>query len=351
MRGDATTTAEIERELDATRSRLDATIWALQQRLVPKAMVGEAVNYLKERDGVEITRNIGRSIRDNPVPVALIGVGLGWLALNGSRWARQDDEPWQDRPWMGEGRFRGDPEHDFYERGNGGDFARRQHERIRQPLPYEAAARDDLTVRAEEAGAALKREAEETESAFQDRIQDARAAVLGLTRRAGEAAESFARRVEEAMHATAHRVGEAMHGAADMAGDLAGRGRSAARDFYDYGASAASGARDMGGRTVDYVQERPLLLGALGVTVGAVIGMLIPASRYERRVAGSLRQRIGDAAGEVAADARDRAMNVADSMLDAAGDAVRREGRAGANGNGGHHGMRGRRGGERYARA
>lgn len=351
MTRDPSTTAEIERELDATRSRLDATIWALQQRLAPKAMVGEALNYLKEGDGVDITRNIGRSIRDNPVPVALIGVGLGWLALNGSRWNGRDDEPWQDRPWMGRGRFRGEDGADFDDRGNGGDYHRHQDERFRQPLPYEAAARDDLAMRAEEAGAALKREAEETESAFEDRIQDARAAVLGLTRRAGEAAESFRRRVEEAMHATAHRVGEAMQGAADMAGEIAGRGRSAARDFYDYGASAASGAREMGGRTVDYVQERPLLLGALGITVGAVIGMLIPASRYERRVAGSLRQRFGETAREAAADARDRAMNVADSMLDAAGEAVRREGGAGVNGNGGHHGMRGRRGGERYARA
>ena len=56
----------------------------------------------------------------------------------------------------------------------------------------------------------------------------------------------------------------------------------------------------MGGRTVDYVQDRPLLLGALGVTVGAVIGMLVPASRYERRVAGSLRRRAGKTARDAA---------------------------------------------------
>ena len=42
---------------------------------------------------------------------------------------------------------------------------------------------------------------------------------------------------------------------------------------------AVDQVRDMGSRTVDYVQEQPLLLGAMGITVGAVIGMLVPSTR------------------------------------------------------------------------
>ena len=48
-------TDEIERELDDTRFRLDATIEALQQKLAPSSMVDEAITYFKEGGGVEFT--------------------------------------------------------------------------------------------------------------------------------------------------------------------------------------------------------------------------------------------------------------------------------------------------------
>ena len=150
----------------------------------------------------------------------------------------------------------------------------------------------------------LQREAGEAEDAFQDRVDAARATVLGLTRDAGEAAESFRRRVTEAMSSAAERVRPVVSDMGELAGQLAERGQAAARDLYDYGAAATAGARDragsamgqmrdMGGRTVDYVQEQPLLLGALGITVGAVIGLLVPSSRYERRARGLAARQLG----------------------------------------------------------
>jgi hypothetical protein len=267
---------------------------------------------------VEFTQNLGRSVRENPIPVALIGIGIGWLILNGARRGDTSHYAYQDRPWSDRDRY-GETT-----RNTGMGIARETS--VHQPMPYEAAARDDLAIRAHEAGAALQRHPDEADSAFQERIHEARGTVLGLSRRAGEAADSFKQRVEDAMQAAASRVGSMMQGAADMAGNLAGRGQSAARDAYSYGSSAASGVRDMGSRSFDYVQERPLLLGALGLTVGAVIGMLVPSSRYERRLAGSVRRQIGETARDLASDARDRAMHVADAVLDTAHDAARREG-------------------------
>ncbi|MGE3293777.1 MAG: DUF3618 domain-containing protein [Geminicoccaceae bacterium] len=317
MTDSSITTGEIERELDDTRSRLDATIDALQHKLAPGSMVEEAVTYFKEGGGVEFTHNLGRSVRENPIPVALIGIGVGWLILNGARRGDTSHYAYQDRPWTDRDRY-GDS------RNTGMGLARETS--VHQPMPYEAAAQDDLAIRAHEAGAALSRRPDESDSAFQERIHEARGTVLGLTRRAGEAGESFMQRVEDAMQAAASRVGSMVRGAADLAGSLAGRGQSAARDAYGYGSSAASGMREMGSRSFDYVQDRPLLLGALGLTVGAVIGMLVPSSRYERRLAGSVRRQIGETARDLASDARDRAMHVADAVLDTAHDAARREG-------------------------
>ena len=96
--------------------------------------------YFKEGGGVELGRNLGRSLRDNPIPVALIGVGIGWLVWSNRRRRRSDDADSQDRGWHAvDGSLRGrtaDP------------YGRRMPSRRRlragvsrhQPMPYEAAA-------------------------------------------------------------------------------------------------------------------------------------------------------------------------------------------------------------------
>ena len=210
-------------------------------------------------------------------------------------------------------------------------------------MPYEAAARDDLVTKAHQAGAALQREANEGEDTFQDRIAAARGTVLGLTRDAGEAAAAFRERVEAAMGAAAKTVRSLASDAGDRLSHFADRGQAAARDLYDHGHAAARGmrdradgavdqVRDMGSRTVDYVQEQPLLLGAMGITVGAVIGMLVPSTRPERRLVGSLRESLGDTAREVAGEARQRVVRVGETVLETAQEASRREGLIGADG-------------------
>ena len=206
-----------------------------------------------------------------------------------------------------------------------------------QPMPYEAAAYDDLASKANRAAAQVQRHADEAEDAFQGRVQAARASVLGLTRNAGEAMEGFRARIEEALSSAADSARSLAASAGDSASRLADRGREAVQGFYEQGASALHGVRDRAGdaagqvrhfssRTIDYVQEQPLLLGALGITVGAAIGMLLPSSRYERRMAASLRDSLGESARQVVGEAGQSVARVAESVLDTAQEATRREG-------------------------
>ena len=44
----------------------------------------------------EVSRNLGRSLRDNPLAALLTGVGLAWL-MAGSGRPRDDAEDWDDR--------------------------------------------------------------------------------------------------------------------------------------------------------------------------------------------------------------------------------------------------------------
>lgn len=78
---------EIERDIADTRSELDHTLDALQDRLSAGSLIDQAKDYL--RDGTsgsrEFMTNFTESIRRNPVPAALIGIGVGWMMMAGAR--------------------------------------------------------------------------------------------------------------------------------------------------------------------------------------------------------------------------------------------------------------------------
>lgn len=317
MRDGPNELGQIERELDDTRSRLDATLGELQNRLAPREMAEQAVTYFMEGGGVEFRNNLGRSIRDNPIPVAMIGVGIGWLMLSG---ARRDDY----RPEANQRGRRYDTDFDMYGR------RARTHPpglaEARQHMPYEAAAHDDLATKADEAGRRVERREGEAEGAFQERVQAARGAVLGLTRDVGEAASSFRDRVEAAVSAAAERVRSMAVSAGSQASHLLDRGQATARDLYGYGHSAATSMRHSAGGMAGSLAERPLLLGALGIGVGAAIGLLVPPSRYERRLAGTVRESLRDTMREAAGEAGQRVARVAETVIDTARESASREG-------------------------
>jgi len=87
-------------------------------------------------------------------------------------------------------------------------------------------------------------------------------------------------------------VGSAYTGAGDAVGavyDKAGRLTSAARGQYE-----------------TYLEDNPLVLGAVALAVGAAVGMAIPATQYEGEMLGETRQRLLDKAGSTATGLIDR---------------------------------------------
>lgn len=69
----------IERELDATRHRLDSDLDLLLRRASPGDMAERAVSFMKQGDGAQFGRNLAGQVRDKPLAVALVGAGLAWL--------------------------------------------------------------------------------------------------------------------------------------------------------------------------------------------------------------------------------------------------------------------------------
>lgn len=74
---------EIEQEIARTRGDMDATLSALEQRLTPGQLVDQGLDYLKRSGPKEFVTNLGDSAKQNPLPVALVGIGLAWLMATG----------------------------------------------------------------------------------------------------------------------------------------------------------------------------------------------------------------------------------------------------------------------------
>ena len=91
--GDRSVT-ELEREVDRERERVSATIDELQARASVGSLVDQLVKAVGENGG-EVSRNLGRSLRDNPLAALLTGVGLAWL-MAGSGRPRDEARDWED---------------------------------------------------------------------------------------------------------------------------------------------------------------------------------------------------------------------------------------------------------------
>ena len=78
---DRTTDPEhIESDLEHTRSRLDSRLTELGERLSPGQLLDEAMQYFRTSQGAAFASNLGETVRERPVPAALAGIGLAWLA-------------------------------------------------------------------------------------------------------------------------------------------------------------------------------------------------------------------------------------------------------------------------------
>jgi hypothetical protein len=74
---------EIENDIDATRARLGATLEALERKLAPERLLEEGMDMARDTMNDNLGR-LGETLRENPIPLALVGLGVGWLLLSGS---------------------------------------------------------------------------------------------------------------------------------------------------------------------------------------------------------------------------------------------------------------------------
>ena len=74
---------QILTDIHRTRDELERTLAAIEHRLTPGQLVDQGLDYLRHSGANEFVHNLSGAAKHNPLPVALVGIGLAWLMALG----------------------------------------------------------------------------------------------------------------------------------------------------------------------------------------------------------------------------------------------------------------------------
>jgi Protein of unknown function (DUF3618) len=278
---------EYERAAENNRRRLSSTLDELAASLTPGRMLDEVLSYARAGGG-DFLKGLGTAASANPVPTLLIGVGAamflsgkGRVGSNGAARGPRSEES---------GTFtNGEP---------GTSTAKSAGAAIGEGM---AAVRSGI------AGAA---------SGVRSGVSSAGAAVSRTAAGIADEAASTLSSAREAVREAGSAVGGA---ASNLADNVSGYAASAREGVVDRGRKAFDESsrvlKDLRTRGTDFAQEQPLIVGALGIAIGAAVATLLPRTRTEDSLMGeasdSIKGAIGEAAGEQYREAKTAAENVA----------------------------------------
>lgn len=174
----AKSSAEVEREVEATRGQIDRTVEALKEKMQPKELFDEATRMMGGASNKVLTTVVEQA-KENPIPIALIGAGIAWLALSQTK-----KKPSYD-PYSGQG---------YYETYEGydesGGMARRLKNKARTAVDQ---AKGKLT----EAKTKVSDAVEHARTGAADGADRAKGRFAGLSGTAQERADALRRRAQE----------------------------------------------------------------------------------------------------------------------------------------------------------
>lgn len=271
---------EIREDIRATRERMSDTIEEIGERLNPHHITEKVKDNLRDAtigkvehmarnaaDAVTETRHtLIDTIRENSLPAALVGIGLGWLFVNGR--ARRSSG------------------------GAGRQFDDRSQYRYGGRSQY--ALGDDPTARYAYEGSAYGSE-------------------VGYGREYGSGYRS--EEEEGALGRVRGKAGEIGGEVKHTASELAERAQQAAEEARERASEVASTVaertRERVTRVEDRYYESPLAVGAATLALGLAAGMALPVSDREVRFMGDARDRVVDRVRGAARETTDKVQDVA----------------------------------------
>jgi len=325
--GSSKSSAELEREVEEQRSRVEARIGEIKDRLSPGQLVDELLSYTKT-SGSHFASNLGHQIAANPLPAALVGVGLAWLmssnisggnSHSGSTPARS---PGSSNPTSA-------PDYPYATVKGTGGLRRVKHaadEAGQWWSEFETDAGDRYKALSNEVGNRAGYFTDQSGKMFSGFIDDAGHRVGRFRDEAGNMMDDAKGWASHGWHELTHTLSQGLSNLTGQARQMGSQAISGARGMTSnltsgtrqLGSNLSSGTRSLGGSVQHTVQgqsqvmsrqvanlfeQQPLIAGALAFAAGAAIAAALPHTRQEDEMLGEqadqIRQQAGAKAGEL----------------------------------------------------
>lgn len=242
---------DIEREVEAAREDLDSTVEALKSKMSPGQLLDEVTRSLKGTGAENMVHNLGAQVRENPLAIAMIGAGMAWLMM---------------------GKGSSSHAHDGQMSGSTG---------VTPDL-----SGYPLDERLADGGGPASTQADG--GGLMDKAHHLADGARHAAARAGEAAG-------HAREGVMGAAGAVKHGAQHLGSGAAHAGQRIQRTF------------------MDTLEQEPLIIGALGLAVGAALGASLPSTRFEDRTLGKARDKVMEKGREAAEQGLSMAKDAAEA--------------------------------------
>ncbi|ARP64369.1 hypothetical protein A9K65_014030 [Mesorhizobium sp. WSM1497] len=249
--------AELEREAEATRARVVATAESIRGKMTPGQLFDEFTGHFSGGTGSEMLNNLKAQVRDNPLPLTMIGAGFAWLMLGRGASPGTAD--------FGHATPRGWGERDG---ASGTGLA--------------AMTSDTAASVTEAAGGAA-----ETLSEMASRVAGT---ASGVASSAAATASDMANSAAATASDMANTASDTLTQSAATAADIATKARRSAQQL---------------------MEDQPFVLAAVGLAVGAAIGAMLPHTQIEDERLGGYGEKLRDKAEDAVEKGVDQAKQVA----------------------------------------
>ena len=292
-------TAEIRADIEATREEMSGTLGAIGEKLDPGRIVNQAKDTVREatigkvEDAVatagETARGAGTTmldtIKQNPIPAAMAGIGLVWL--------------WRSRASQGgQGQWSGQYARGYGSTGYGG-------------AGYGTAG-GYATGYDTTAGWTAGEQGDGGQSPVQAAGQVA-----------GQARDTAGQVVGQAGQTVGQVAGQARNTAGQVVGQVATRVQGTAGQVVAQTQTLVQGTT---GQFQRIMQENPLALGAVATGVGVAVGLLVPETPGEHKLLGEARDTVAQRAGERLSETMDKVSQVAEKAQETAKEEAKAQG-------------------------
>jgi len=247
---------QILREVETVRSEMNSTLSAIERKLTPGQLLDQGLDYLRNSGANEFVSNLGTSVKHNPLPVTLVGIGLAWL------------------------------------------MASNRH----GPSYASGPSVSDMAAGVSSMGRSLEEGASEVATGARERVGQARQTLVDAAQTARERFDDARGRLSDTAQSARQSVSETAQAAREkwyQARQAITDTAYSARETVRRGADTAKLQYERARSGYDWmVREQPLALGAIGLAIGAIAAAAAPRTTAENEWMGEASDRLAERAKE-----------------------------------------------------